>query len=73
MNVLVKFWFIQWDNHQGASGKIINQEKIMEIAPDTPISQIKEQIIRRLHGKNYYDSLFKEEFSGHGIVSISIF
>lgn len=73
MEVLVKFWHLVYDNYQGASGKVMECEKIITVDNNLAISRLRDEIIYRLKQLNYHDSWVNDNFSGHGIISISIF
>lgn len=73
--VRVKFFHNEWDNYQGASGKTIEIEKLIEIGDTYCIGEIRDIVISELNFMGYNDNNFevpKTQFTGRGIISITI-
>ena len=72
--VRVKFFHNEWNNYQGAVGKTIEIEKLIEIKDDVLACNLRDWIICELNSMNYNDNTFDKvmKFTGRGIISITI-
>ncbi len=48
MNILVKYIDFHWDNYQGASGKIIESQVLIDIPGDIKVIQILGELYEQL-------------------------
>lgn len=71
-NVRVKFFSFEWDNIQGASGRVVELERTIQINDATNIASVNGVVISILGQMGYKDSWHKDEFSGRGLISVSL-
>jgi hypothetical protein len=71
-NVKVKFFHHEWDNYQGASGKVFKIEKIVTLNDDAKIFDIKNIVVSILDKMGYKDDWEKNGFTGRGIINMSV-
>jgi hypothetical protein len=71
-NVKVKFFHHEWDNYQGASGKVFKIEKIVTLNDDAKIFDIINIVISILDKMGYKDDWENNGFTGRGIISVSL-
>jgi hypothetical protein len=72
MTVSVKFIHHAWDNYQGATGKIIKMERLINVPSELRIDNLKSLCIKDLDHMGYCDKWSEQIFTGDGIISISI-
>jgi hypothetical protein len=72
VNVRVKFISYEWNNYQGASGKVVEFERTININDNVTAPDIVGVIISILGQMGYKDSWAKDEFSGRGLISVSL-
>lgn len=71
-NVRVKFLSFEWDNVQGGQGRIVELERTIQINDATNIASVNGVVISIIWQMGYKDSWHKDEFSGRGLISVSL-
>lgn len=72
INVRVKFFSYEWDNYQGASGRVIELERTISINDNVTVADANSVVIQIIGQMGYKDHLSKSEFSGRGLISVSL-
>ena len=72
INVKVKFFHHEWDNYQGASGKVLEMEQIITLNDDAKIFDVKNIVVSILNNMGYKDDWNRNDFSGRGLISVSV-
>ena len=68
----VKFFHHEWDNCQGASGKVFEMEQIITLNDDVKIFDVKNIVVSILDNMGYKDDWNRNDFTGRGLISVSI-
>ena len=70
--VKVKFIHYEWDNYQGASGKVFEREKLITIEHDIKLSEVKDHCISVLSLNGFVDDWNRQIYTGRGLMSIEL-
>lgn len=72
--IVVKVTFVnyEWDNYQGASGKVYTREKIIELPEETELIELKSRCITELDSMGFVDNWNRSQFIGRGLIRIEI-
>ena len=71
-NVKVKFFHHDWDNYQGASGRVFEMEQIVTLNDDAKIFDVKNIVVSILNNMGYKDDWNRNDFTGRGLISVSV-
>lgn len=71
MNIRVKFFSYEWDNYQGASGRVIELERTISVNDNVTLADVTSVVITIISQMGYKDHWSKSEFSGRGIINMS--
>lgn len=71
-NLRVKFFSYEWDNCQGASGKVIEIERTISVNDTLAVSNVNSVIIQIIDQMGYKDDWEKPGFTGRGLINVSL-
>jgi len=71
VNVRVKFFSYEWDNYQGASGKVIEIERTISINDNVTVADVNSVVVQIISQMQFKDSWCEEEFTGRGLINVS--
>jgi len=72
MNAIVKFISYEWDNYQGASGKVVEIERVINLPDDMKISNVRDFVTGEISNMGFVNDWGRRIYNDQGIISIKI-